>query len=133
MSASALICRRHRPPRPDLPAFLPFNANHLLQRVNDVHQVGLVGHHLLDVLVGPRDLVEHALVLAAFDALSLRDEVRAREAALGFAAAHAAAGAVGAGAQRIRVALAAHDVGARAHAARYDAELAFARADRALA
>src|SRR6266581_2434723 len=109
------------------------HADDLLQRMNDLHEIGLVGHHLLDVLVSPRDLVEHALVLAAFDTLRLRDEVRAREAALRLAAAHAAPGTVGAGAQRLGVALAAHDVGARAHAARDDAELARARADRALA
>src|SRR6266581_990079 len=110
-----------------------FDAHHLLQRVHDFDQIGLVGHHLLDVLVSRRDLVEHALVLAAFDTLRLRDEVRAREAALRFTPAHSAPGAVSAGAQRLGVALAAHDVGARAHAARDDAELARARADRALA
>src|SRR6266496_1716386 len=110
-----------------------FDAHHLLQRVHDFDQIGLVCHHLFDVLVSRRDLVEHALVLAAFDALRLRDEVRARKAAFGFAPAHAATGPVGAGAERLRVAFAEHDVGARAHAARDDAELAFARADRALA
>ncbi len=96
-------------------------------------QIGLIGHHLIDVLVRPGDLVEHALVLAAFDALGLRLEIGAREAALGLGPAHAAPGAVGAGVEGLRVALAAHDVGARAHAARDDPELAFARADRPLA
>src|SRR6266702_1932395 len=94
-----------------------FDAHHLLQRVHDFDQVGLVCHHLFDVFLSRRDLVVHALVLAAF----------------GFAPAHAATGPVGAGAERLRVAFAEHDVGARAHAARDDAELAFARADRALA
>src|SRR5207249_5935217 len=87
---------------------------------------------LVDILVGTRDLVEHALVLAAFDALRLLREVGAREAALRFAPAHAAPGPVGAGAERLGVAFAAHDIGARAHAPRDDAELAFARADRTL-
>src|SRR5438034_1303733 len=76
--------------------------------------------------------VEYALVLAAFDAPRLLREVGAREAALRFAPAHAAPGPVGAGAERLGVAFAAHDIGARAHAPRDDAELAFARADRTL-
>ena len=101
--------------------------------MHHVDEIGLVGHHLVDILVGTRDLVEHALVLAAFDALRLLREIGARVAALRFAPAHAAPGPVSAGAERLGVALAAHDVGARAHAARDDAELALARPDRALA
>src|SRR6266567_5086267 len=65
-----------------------FYADDLLQRVHDVDQIGLVGHHLFDILVSSRDLVQHALVLAALDALRLRDEVSAREAAFRFAPAH---------------------------------------------
>ena len=53
----------------------PLHAHHLLQGVHDLDQVGLVGHHGVDVLVGARDLVDHAAVLAAFDARGLRGQV----------------------------------------------------------
>src|SRR5215467_4695275 len=112
---------------------LAFDTHDLLQRVRDLDEVGLVGHHAVDVLVRSGDLVEHALVLAALDAARLLLEVGAREAALRLGAAHAAPRAVGAGAERLRIALAADDVRARAHAAGDDAELALARADRPLA
>jgi len=40
---------------------------HLLERVRDFHEVGLVRHHLVDRLVGSRNLVDHGRVLAALD------------------------------------------------------------------
>src|SRR6185503_9705648 len=48
-----------------------FDAQDLLQRMHHLHEVGLVRHDLVDVLVGARDLVDHALVLAADDAFGL--------------------------------------------------------------
>ena len=51
-----------RPPRSAL------DAQHLLQRVHHLHEVGLRRHHRVDVLVGHRRLVDHARVLAALDA-----------------------------------------------------------------
>ena len=57
------------------PEFLALYAKDLLQRVHDLDEVGLVGHHLVDVLVGTGDLVEHAAILAADDALGLRLEI----------------------------------------------------------
>src|SRR5262249_42369109 len=112
---------------------LTFDTHDLLQGVHHVDEVRLVGHDAVDVLVRARDLVEHALILAALDPAGLLLEVGAREAALRLTAAHAPPRAVRAGAQRFRVALAEHDVRARTHAPRDDPQLAFARADRALA
>src|SRR6185503_1330499 len=78
-------------------------------------------------------LVDHALILPALDPGGLRGEVVAREELLRARAAHHASRAVRAGAVRVGVALAAHDEAARAHRAGNDAELALARAHRALA
>src|SRR5690606_26131274 len=109
------------------------HAHHLLQGMQDLGQVALVGHHFIDVLVRPGNLIDHAFVLAADDALGLPDKVGLGEALGRGRAAHAPAGTVGAGTEALRVALAAHDVATRAHAAGNDAELALPRTDRALA
>src|SRR5262245_40968930 len=109
------------------------HAQDLLERVHHLHQVGLVRHDLVDVLVGARDLVEHALVLAADDALRLGLQIRDGKRLLGRVAAHPAPRAVGAGVEALGRTPAPHDVAASAHATRDDAEVAGARADRALA
>jgi hypothetical protein len=54
---------------------LPLHAHDLLEGVQDLGEVALVGHHPVDVLLGARDLVEDALVLAADDASGLGVEV----------------------------------------------------------
>src|SRR6185503_20722284 len=72
-------------------------------------------------------------VLAAENARGLLREVARGEGLLRLGAAHAPARAVRGGLEALRRALAAHDVGPGAHAARDDAELALARAYRALA
>src|SRR5262245_3545722 len=100
--------------------------------MRDFDQVGLVRHHLVDVLVGARDLIDHAAVLPTLDTFRLLREVEAIELLLRRRAAHAPACAVRARAERLRVPLAAHDERTRAHAARDDPELALARADRTL-
>ena len=38
---------------------LALHAHHLLQRVHDLHEVALGGHHRVDVLVGSGGLVDH--------------------------------------------------------------------------
>src|SRR5262245_47625299 len=58
------------------------HADHLLERMDQFGQVALVRHHLVDVLVRARDLVDHATVLAALDARGLCREVELAEAAL---------------------------------------------------
>src|SRR5688572_28748028 len=99
----------------------------------DLDQVRLVRHHLVDVLVGAWNFIDHSLVFPADDPLRLRLKIGNRKGLLRGVAAHPASGAVGAGMEALRRALAAHDVAARAHAAGDDAELAGAGADRALA
>src|ERR1051325_1352131 len=89
----------------------PLHAQHLLEHGHDLDEIALVLHHLVDVLVGARDLVEHAVILAALDAAGLVHEVAHGERALGLAAAHAAARAVRRGLERFGVAQPAHDVG----------------------
>src|SRR5690349_7620788 len=111
---------------------LAFHAENLLENVYDLDQVVLVRHHLVDVLVGAGNLVQHAFVLAADHAFGLLLEIRDRELLCRLVATHAPSGAVGAGVEALRRAAPAHYVAARAHAARDDAELARARPDRAL-
>src|SRR5262249_55472951 len=105
----------------------------LLQRVHHLDEIALVLHHLVDVLVGARDLVDHAAVLAADDAGSLLGEVAGGESLHRLRTAHASAGAVRAGLEALLRAPAAHDVRARAHAAGDDAEVPLPRPYRALA
>src|SRR5437870_3785114 len=109
------------------------DAEHLLERVDHLDEIGLVRHHLVDVLVGAWNFVEHALVLAADDALRLALQVLHGECLLCRIAAHPAPGAVRTRLEALGVAGAAHDVAPRAHAAGNDAELAAAGADRPLA
>lgn len=112
---------------------LPLDAEHLLQRMHGLDEVGLVGHDGVDVLVGGRNLVDDAAILAANDAFGLAFEIVLAEALARLRAAHAPAGAVGAGLEARGAALAANDVAARSHAAGNDAEFAAAGADSALA
>src|SRR5258706_9276667 len=101
-----------------------FDAEDLLQGMYYLDQVGLVGHHLVDVLVGAGDFVEHAFVLAADDAFGLPLQILDGKCLLRCVAAHPAAGAVRAGVEALGVALAAHDVAARALSAANEAKLA---------
>lgn len=59
---------------------LALNANHLLQGMDDLHQIRLRPHHRVDVFVSHRDLVDNFLILTAFHALrglaSVRDITR---------------------------------------------------------
>src|SRR5512132_1046918 len=91
-------------------------AYHLLQSVYDLHQVALVRHHLVDVLVGARDLVQDPFVLSAYDISCLFDQIRNRILLLGLGAAHPPAGPMRAGVEALRRSFAAHDVAAHAHA-----------------
>src|SRR3970040_1812436 len=97
--------------------------------MNDLDQVGLIRHHFVEVLVGGGDFVQHTLVLAADDAFGLSCEIADGKPLLSLGPAHPAPGAMGAGVETVRRALAAHDIAARPHAARDDAEAARARAD----
>src|SRR3954470_6749832 len=98
----------------------------------DLHQVGLVRHHFVDVLVGARDFVEHTLVLATNHAARLRLQVFDAELLLRGVAAHPAPGTVRARMKAFGGAASSHDVAASAHAAGNDAELTGARTNRTL-
>src|SRR6267142_5682507 len=115
------------------PSALSLHAKNLLQGRNDIDEVGLRRHHGIDVLVRRRDLVDHAFVLATFDAGRLERQVLASESLAGLSSAHASARAVRARGVRRRLALAAHDKALRAHRARNDAQFAGAGAHRTLA
>src|SRR5204863_4365067 len=90
-------------------------------------------HHRVDGLVRTGRLIDDARVLAALDAFRGARVIGEGEPPLCLVARHRAAGAVAAALEALRVALAAHDVGPRAHAPRNDAEVASARAHGALA
>src|ERR1044071_4540458 len=133
---SARVCVLQRPPacargivrayartRPRTRA-LAFDAHDLAQRVDDLDEVGLGRHDVVDRFVGAGRFIDHGGVLAALDALGRLGVVVERESPLGLAARHGAPRAVAARAKRLALALAAHDVTARAHRAGDDAELA---------
>ncbi len=84
---------------------LSFYAQDLFEGVNGIHQVRLVFHDLVDVLVGARDLVDNTFILAALDAGSLRNQVFPGELTLRNSSRHPTSGAVRAGAERLLVAL----------------------------
>lgn len=109
------------------------HAHHLLEGVDHVDQLALGVHDGVDVLVGHRNFIDHAFVLAAFDPARGALLVGHREAALGFGAAHHATRAMAAAIEAFWITLAAHDETARAHRTGDDAQLAFARRYRALA
>jgi L-ascorbate metabolism protein UlaG (beta-lactamase superfamily) len=125
-------------------AFLPVFNPPAARRWGHLHQprleprqrldeVALRGHHLVDVLVGHRHLVESGRQQrdVALAEKRLRDVPR--EQLLCLRPAHAPAGAVRRGVQRRRHPLAADDVARRAHRAGDDAEHAGAGGRRALA
>src|SRR5262245_45542133 len=109
------------------------DAYDLLQRVDDLDEIALRLHDGVDVLVRSRRLVDDVQVLAALDALRRRDVLIDGETLARLGPRHPAAGAMAAAFEALRVAEPANDVGARAHAARNDSELASARTHGAFA
>src|SRR5699024_11819573 len=73
------------------------HAHNLRERMHHVHQISLVGHDLVDILVGARNFVDDVVILAAFHALGLSAQVIQIEAFLGCSSAHRAACAMRAG------------------------------------
>jgi hypothetical protein len=45
-----------------------FDAQHLLELSDDLHEVGLLVHHGMDVFISLRNLIHDAVIFAAFDA-----------------------------------------------------------------
>ena len=75
---------------------LTLHANDLLQCVERFHQISLVRHDLINVLVGSGDLVNNVDILPAFNALGLLDKVFLGECVLGLCPTHYSTGTVAA-------------------------------------
>ncbi len=56
-------------------AALPLHTNHLLQRCHHLNQIVLTRHHFFNRLICRRNLIQHALILSALDALGLLNQV----------------------------------------------------------
>src|ERR1700730_16556070 len=110
-----------------------FNADHLLDLSDDLHQIALVSHHRLDVFVSAGNFIQHAYILAAFNARSLARQIVFRKRSFGRATRHLAAGPVRAGVETLGLALPFHDERFRTHRSGDDAIDIFLSIDRALA
>src|SRR5579864_9379774 len=102
---------------------LPLHADHLATSVHDVHQIALRFHHGVDGLVRHRGFVDDVRVLTALDAGCCLRVVIQCEAALRLRTRHGTSGSMTAAHETFRIALAAHDVRTRAHAAGNDSHV----------
>src|SRR3569623_2138657 len=118
---------------PASPNVSSLDAQHLLEGMHHFDQIILLREHPLDFFVRRLYLVDYGGVFTALHAGRLPSHVLDVDRASGRCPAHFTDRAVRARAERIRVALAAHYVGFRAHSALNDAELAGACAYRTLA
>ncbi|CAB0708765.1 hypothetical protein FRC0038_01876 [Corynebacterium diphtheriae] len=105
----------------------------LAQGVLDLDELGGIGHHAVDVLVGVRNLIDELGAGTIDDAFHACGKVRLGEAGLGLGTRHDATRAVRRRLEARRVALALHDVASGAHRAGDEAAVAFVRIDGALA
>src|SRR5258708_15179540 len=112
---------------------LSLYADHLAQRVNHVHQIALRFHHRVNGLVRHRRFVDNVRILTALDARSCLGVIVQGEAALGFRARHGAPGSMTAVHETLRIALAAHDVRTRSHAAGNNSHVSLTPTDCAFA
>src|ERR1700693_5225230 len=136
------MCPRHVGGRYPTPGFegeglsalsrLAFDTHDLTQRVHHVYQIALRFHHGVDGLVRHRRFVDDVGVLTAFDARCRLGMVVQSEAALGFGTRHGTSGSMTTAHKAFRIALAAHDVRTRPHAAGNNSHVAFTRTDCAL-
>ena len=127
--------RRHQPSGAHCPFGVrsTLHAEELLEDGHGSHEVGLLRHHLVDGLVGRRNLVEHAGIVPADDARRLALQIGNREDLFGLRAAHRAARAVRGRHEGLLGAESLDQIRGGAHAPRDDAELAPARMNGALA
>src|SRR5262245_31336460 len=112
---------------------LALHADYLAQRVYHVHKIALRFHHGVDGLVRHRRFVDDVRVLTALDAGCCLRVVIQCEAALRLGTRHGSSGSMATGHEAFRIALAAHDVRARSHAAGNDAHVPTTRTDCTLA
>src|SRR5208337_1905623 len=111
---------------------LALHAYHLAQRVYHVHQIALRFHYRVDGLVRHWRFVDNVRVLTALNACSRLGVVVQGEPALGFGTRHGASGSMTTAHEALRIALAAHDVRARPHAAGNNSHVALTRTYRSL-
>src|ERR1700682_233645 len=105
--------------------------HNLMQGVHDLNQISLGRHPGFDRFVRGRSFVDHVGVLPALHAGGHALVICYRESPLCLSAGHGATRTVAAGLKTLRISLAAHDKGTSAHAARDDAHIALASANRA--
>src|SRR5579864_5685487 len=117
---------------PFSPPLLSLHAHHLTQRVYHVYQIALRFHHGVDGLVRHRGFVDDVRVLTALDAGCCLRVVIQCEAALRLRTRHGTSGSMTAAHETFRIALAAHDVRTRAHAAGNDSHVPLTRTNCAL-
>src|SRR5712691_4358887 len=135
------MCPRHVGGRYPTPGFtgeglsalsrLPFDTHDLTQRVHHVHQIALRLHHCVDGLVRHRCFVDDVRILTALDARRCLRVVVQGETALRFCTRHGPSRSMTTAHEAFRIALAAHNVRTRSHAARDDSHVALTRTHRA--
>src|SRR5262249_38248678 len=111
----------------------PLYTYNLAQRVHHVHQIALRFHHSVNRLVRHRSFVNDIRVLTALDAGGCLVVIVQREAALRLPTRHGPARPLATTHEAFRIALAAHDVRTRAHAAGNDSHVALTRTHCSLA
>ncbi len=104
---------------------LALHADYLAQRVYHVHQIALRFHHGIDGLLRHRSFVDDIYILTTLDNGCCLRVVVQREAALRLRTRqHGTSGSMTTAREAFRVALAAHDVRTRTHAAGNDSHIA---------
>lgn len=101
--------------------------------MNDLDQIALVLHDLVDVLIAARNLIEDGVILPALNALGLLFEIGHGKGTASLGAAHLSARTMRARAIRLEIYLAADDVTALPHRTGDDAQIALACPNRTLA
>src|ERR1700761_67316 len=94
------------------------DADNLLERMDDVHELRLSGHDGINRLIGGRRLVNDILVLTALHAFGRLSVILQGEALLGLGSAHGSARTVRTGTEGISVALSRDDERLRSHGTR---------------
>src|ERR1043165_7698666 len=101
---------------------LALHANHVLDLGDDFNQIFLVLHHRFDRFVSARNFIQHAYVLATFNARRLTLQVVFRKRTLRCATRHLATSTVRARVKTLSHSATANDVRLGAHRSRDDAE-----------
>jgi hypothetical protein len=109
------------------------HAHHLPQCMHHINQITLCFHHGVNGLVRHRSFINDVRILTALNAGSRLGVIVQREAAPRFCTRHGASGSMATAHEAFRIALAAHDVRTRTHAARDNAHVSLTSTHCALA